>query len=124
MSTDATRERLRSLYLWRVTNYVVVGLECALLAAEAFLLHNLLGAIGAVFAIGIMLLAVRRNARNIAQTQRSLHRPDYALIAAIEREVYGETFRHDGAPEPVRPSKPHPERHCSCAKCRMIFFHG
>jgi hypothetical protein len=25
-------------------------------------------------------------------------RPDYALIASMEREVYGEAFRHDGAP--------------------------
>jgi hypothetical protein len=27
-------------------------------------------------------------------------RPDYSLIAAMEREIYGETFGHDGAPEP------------------------
>lgn len=26
-------------------------------------------------------------------------KPDYALIASMEREVYGEAFRHDGAPE-------------------------
>jgi hypothetical protein len=29
-------------------------------------------------------------------------RPDYSLIAAMEREVYGETFGHEGAPNPVR----------------------
>ena len=27
-------------------------------------------------------------------------RPDYSLIAAMEREIYGETFKHDGAPLP------------------------
>jgi hypothetical protein len=26
-------------------------------------------------------------------------RPDYALIASMEREIYGEAFHHDGAPE-------------------------
>jgi hypothetical protein len=28
-------------------------------------------------------------------------RPDYAAIARMEREIYGEAFNHDGAPEPV-----------------------
>jgi hypothetical protein len=28
-------------------------------------------------------------------------RPDYAAIARIEREIYGETFTHDGAPLPA-----------------------
>ena len=36
-------------------------------------------------------------------------RPDYSAIAAMEREVYGETFEHDGAPqrtEAVPPTMP------------------
>ena len=30
-------------------------------------------------------------------------RPDYSAIAAMEREVYGETFEHDGGPETAPP---------------------
>ena len=43
-------------------------------------------------------------------------RPDYSAIAAMEREVYGETFKHDGAPRrseaapPTMPATPPPPR--------------
>jgi hypothetical protein len=36
---------------------------------------------------------VIRHLREVARP-----RPDYPVIAAMEREVYGQTFRHDGAP--------------------------
>lgn len=40
--------------------------------------------------------------------KRERPRPDYAAIAAMEREVYGEAFEHEGAPKPVRTvSGPH-----------------
>lgn len=51
-------------------------------------------------------------------------RPDYSLIAAMELEVYGQAFRHDGAPEAV---KKRPVRYvkppvgpavCDCRQCR------
>ena len=32
-------------------------------------------------------------------------RPDYSVIARMEREVYGETFEHEGAPAAVRPQR-------------------
>lgn len=91
-------ERLRSLYLWRVTNYVVLAWQCALLGAEVFLFRNALGVIPVIAAIVIMLWAVRRNARRIASARRDLRRPDYSRIAAMEREIYGRAFSHDGAP--------------------------
>jgi len=46
-------------------------------------------------------------------------RPDYAAIAAMERELYGEAFEHEGAPEarrvvpptmPPEPPLPRPQR--------------
>ena len=42
--------------------------------------------------------AARRKAASIIGPRTS-PRPDYSLIAAMEQEVYGEAFKHDGAPE-------------------------
>ena len=35
---------------------------------------------------------------NLTRLPRMRPRPDYAAIARLEREVYGETFKHEGAP--------------------------
>jgi hypothetical protein len=91
-------DRLRSLYLWRVTNYAVLVLECALLALEVFRWHSLFGIIPNATGTGVMLFAVWRNARRIASARQDLRRPDYSRIATLEREIYGKSFRHDGAP--------------------------
>jgi len=56
-------------------------------------------------------------------------RPDYAAIAAMEREIYGEAFKHEGMPgvsqpEPrrqtsyLRPRHPHGYRDCDCGGSR------
>jgi hypothetical protein len=39
--------------------------------------------------------AARSRARAVEQSRP---RPDYRLIAALERDIYGEAFHHDGAP--------------------------
>jgi hypothetical protein len=52
----------------------------------------------AIAAFALMMVAW--TTRQLRADRRALARkPDYALIAAMEREVYGEAFRHDGAPE-------------------------
>lgn len=54
-------------------------------------------------------------------------RPDYSLIAAMEREVYGEAFKHEGAPaRSIPPPHPFPSGailpreavRCYCNYCR------
>ena len=57
---------------------------------------------GWTLALGAGLMAVfavlgARSERDLREHRRP--RPDYALIARMEREVYGEAFHHDGAPE-------------------------
>jgi hypothetical protein len=39
-------------------------------------------------------------------------RPDYAAIARMEREIYGETFEHDGVPVPAAPVRRPAARRC------------
>ena len=47
--------------------------------------------------IGFQAFVIRR------QERLDRPRPDYSAIAAMEREVYGETFEHDGGPETAPP---------------------
>lgn len=47
----------------------------------------------ALFVAGAIALSVTYHSRPPLP-----RRPDYALIASMEREVWGETFRHDGSP--------------------------
>lgn len=56
---------------------------------------------GALFTVNTG-IALKRKAEAI---ERSRPRPDYAHIARMEREVYGEAFHHDGAPAPREPVK-------------------
>jgi len=51
-------------------------------------------------AIGLETCVVRRRRGSDAVANRP--RPDYISIAAMERDIYGETFRHDGAPQDGR----------------------
>ena len=67
-----------------------------------------LAAIGCVaFAVGLLgcfAYVVGGDIRaSMRQRRARPPRPDYTLIAAMEREVYGETFGHDGAPGAVPP---------------------
>jgi hypothetical protein len=78
----------------------------------------------AVVNAGCFLFHTRRAAR---QKIANRPRPDYALIAEMEREIYGETFTHDGAPRASGASgvvKAHcPAGHpyaitvCHCSEC-------
>jgi hypothetical protein len=86
----------------RVMN--VFGAACCLVAAALYLAsHHLMLAIFmlvvAIFNAGLFVFNTK-----LAHGKRAKHieahrpHPDYALIAAMEREAYGETFRHDGSP--------------------------
>ena len=53
-----------------------------------------LALVALMLAAAACLQAVRiRRCRN-----RAMSRPDYTSIAAMEREIYGETLKHEGAP--------------------------
>jgi len=69
--------------LWLITGHLARGLPLLLMM---------------VLNLGCF-AAITRAAARLRVASRP--RPDYALIAAMEREVYGEAFRHDGAPEGI-----------------------
>ena len=81
---------------------------CLVLNAVLGVASALRGYDGAFFNAGAVALLVlvmclqtfviRRQRRTDAIASRP--RPDYSAIAAMEREVYGETFEHEGAPKP------------------------
>jgi len=80
---------------------VTVIVSTLLLLADAITGH-LVEALGEVVAVVICVTAICLQTRliRIKDRQRltALHpHPDYALIARMEREVYGETFRHKGS---------------------------
>jgi len=59
--------------------------------------------------------------RKVYATERP--RPDYAAIARMEREVYGETFKHEGAPPARRTvSGPHGHRAPATGTVTMAEF--
>lgn len=43
-------------------------------------------------------------------------RPDYAAIARMERDIFGEAFEHEGAPQVSRPQR----QTCSCGHRRAV----
>lgn len=50
--------------------------------------------------VALMVFSLRLNVRTVRSIKRADRPcPDYSAIAAMEREVYGETFKHDGAPQ-------------------------
>ena len=119
---DRTRIQLRSARRWRLVDLAIAAIAAAVIAADVLTGHIWMAAVpSATFALmaGTALWQTSR----IAGFRAQLQRPDYAHIASMEREVYGETFTHDGAPEAQRPPKPHPEKDCLCSKCHATRVH-
>lgn len=89
--------RVRSARLWRI-----IAAACLVLDLLAFA-YNVSRGNDLLFfnalAAAISVIAIRVNTR-VIRRQRVLDRPrpDYSAIARMERELYGETFKHDGAP--------------------------
>lgn len=49
-------------------------------------------------------------------------RPDYSAIAAMERDIYGETFGHDGAPDIA--ARARPAGRTECRRCGYRYRPG
>lgn len=71
-------------------------------AAGSAIVGNLtiaaLDAFGAALNVACLFYNVARIQQRNAAALVTARRPDYALIASIEREVYGEAFHHGGSP--------------------------
>lgn len=106
MSTAVTWPGRRLGIAGRVINAVAVTV-CTIAAALNVAAGNLVLAAAMAFLAGAnvfcFLVNVKVTSQRRAQViEASRPRPDYALIARMEREVYGEAFRHDGAPGVTR----------------------
>ena len=107
----------------RVFRVILLAYAAALVAFEmvtrGYVPVYTLAVIGFMLSVvGFQTYVVRRQRRIDAIKNRP--RADYASIAAMEREIYGETFEHDGAPKPVRTvSGPHgsPAASRACWHC-------
>lgn len=88
---------LRFLRAWRI--YVVAALvfNAGMLVVDAVTGNPIvvLPIICVTFLVGALVLMTRVIGRRAEQLRP---RPDYAAIARMERDVYGETFQHDGSP--------------------------
>lgn len=75
--------------------------------------------------IGLMVFMATWNTRKIHVLESVARKPDYSLIASMEREVYGEAFHHDGAPAVSawgRVARTPAERDgmCDCARAHHV----
>jgi hypothetical protein len=96
-------------------------LSAVLVASGAYGGASLVFLAAALF--GALFVAYRRR---LAREHAAVMLPDYARIAVLERDIYGETFEHDGAParEP-RKASPSREQWRECrreldAVCRSV----
>lgn len=91
-ATDALR-RQRRLRVIEIA-ILILGVADLALTAGSFMM------ILSVAVIALMAYSLRVNVRTVRLIQRT-HRPwpDYSAIAAMEQEIWGETFAHEGAPE-------------------------
>jgi len=99
------KDRTRFHRIYRATLAAYVGAFCGLLLAEVttrghVAVFSVLLFVFATMAIGLETCVVRRRRGSGAVANRP--HPDYISIAAMEREIYGETFRHDGTPQDGR----------------------
>ena len=89
---------VRAVRSWRIFNVVTLAFNLLLLTLNA-VSGNILAVVNAA-AVAILVAAVYVNTRTIHRIQeRDRPRPDYAAIAAMERDIWGRTFEHAGAPE-------------------------
>ena len=67
------------------------------------LIGNMVGMILGAVCVAVLAVAVCVQTRTIRRREYlDRPRPDYAAIARMEREIYGETFKHEGAGQPAR----------------------
>jgi len=96
---------MRSLRAWRVFLYAAILINLAALILDA--LAGSVFVVAPVIMITALAVTIRVQTRNRRRREElDRPRPDYSAIAAMEREVYGETFDHDGAPSQKGRSNP------------------
>lgn len=92
----------RKVRRWRMLNFVAVGINIgalilSLLADSPLMIVQFVLIPILIWSIWIQTISIRRVAAREREAARP--RPDYSAIARMEREVWGETFKHEGAPD-------------------------
>jgi len=107
------QRRLRLVEIALLAAGVAIGIVDVLTGSLMVLL--------AIAIVAVMAWALRLNTVTVRRIKEAARpRPDYTRIASLEREVYGKTFEHEGAPEiripgvpptmPPAPPMPRPRR--------------
>jgi len=96
MSDTTTAHRVRNLRRWRVVFAALVAFEVTHAAFEAIEGSALI--VVPLFMTVLLTLQICWQTVTIRRLQREARQPDYLLIAAMECEIYGEAFKHDGSP--------------------------
>jgi len=102
----------RFAWFWRFFCIAALALNLLMFAGNASAGHTGEMTASGVAALisGIAVLVNTRTIRRARAVQRRKEalerRPDYAAIARMEREIYGEAFKHDGAPGEFVPPAP------------------
>ena len=104
MSTAKPKDRAKpTRWLRRVLAVILLwnlgsGIQ-ELAAGRLFWLVSLAGVLMLAAVMAFQTYVIRRLDRQ--RLERLRPRPDYSSIAAMEEDIYGETFEHEGAPEPA-----------------------
>lgn len=123
--TPVTHPGRRSGIAVRVLNVVLVVLGALLIPVFLVQGERIL-ALAWMFIVACNLFALALNTKTAAlrkaqAIERNRPRPDYRLIAELERDIYGEAFEHDGAPETRAMVSVRPADLCrNCAARKMV----
>lgn len=94
----------RSMRSLRVFQIIVAAGNAALFPLNIAGHHASRASMNAGTALAMVLFAALFTTPRIhAIDKQNRPRPDYARIARLEREIFGEAFRHDGAPDDGKP---------------------
>ena len=85
----------RGLRRSRAFNIIVVIIDAGLAVFQLCIGVPTAALFPAIIALGFLLF-IRKQSRDIAI--REAPHPDYAEIAKMERDIWGQSFRHDGDP--------------------------
>lgn len=90
---------LRFARAWRWYLRAAAAAQVALAALNTLVWHVPAFVVVSAVLFVALLATLRLQARTIRKLEyQNRRRPDYAHIARMEREIYGEAFTHDGAP--------------------------
>ncbi|HEX3960913.1 MAG TPA: hypothetical protein VHZ03_30560 [Trebonia sp.] len=90
---------------WRLF-WVMWFVFSVVLLAQGAASGNLIGTVAPAGGAACCILTISLATKTIRRRAEQLRpRPDYAHIARMERDIFGETFEHDGAPQVSRPQR-------------------